>query len=635
MFQVKAHLDAEGEYSSELEIVHDQFRDVVKLNVTRASRDLGVEFLTVDPARAQANVMGASEASMRVVIAEKAGREVAVNTVLTRFGRKQPEGSLIQSHTTMRVTPEKAGAAGPDGGILLKPADSLGLQVVLTGLHDSGEYQGRLRLTAPGAKPVDQDFTVTLRESPWVAFWIILIGVTISAVLRAVSQNLRPRLLQIQRAQLLIRDLDILIAEPGREAEELELLRVLRRQGAVFLVGLDANVSQDTQARLGNLEKRVALARSWITLRRRVNAVTLPKVRDKLRPAIERIRSVILSENSSDADLAAARKDLDDLDREIDQAVREELKSQVDQLRSALHQSESSGANVSEARVNAEIGKLLNAAEAALATDLPAALRSYSEARAKWLRSQIERLARRLTGAAPAGMTMESWRTESSAIERQVTLARRQINTDVEGANETYQAAVAAYTTVVCEALTKDLAEARVKAKGLDGDEKVAALAELDKVQAKIAAARDAIASGDTGEAIRRVDEALAARQASLESQPQTRSFIQDAVTNWLLGVAPVPGVVGDVGSGVVVTDREIKLTARMISGVDVMSWVVAILVATLLGIVALWSPKATWGGWEDHIVALLWGLGLHQFTFAGVSALSDKLTGAKSEPAS
>jgi hypothetical protein len=232
-------------------------------------------------------------------------------------------------------------------------------------------------------------------------------------------------------------------------------------------------------------------------------------------------------------------------------------------------------------------------------------------------------------------MTSDAWHTASRAIEQQVTQARRQLITDVDGANETYQAAVSAYTAVVCEALTNDLTAARAKAKTLDREEKSAALAELAKVQTKITAAGEAIASGNTQEAVRRVEEALVAREEALESQPQTRSgFVSEAITNWMLGVSVVPGVIGDPGSNVIVTDQEIKVTAQILSGVDVMSWVVAILVATLLGIATLWSPKATWGGWEDHIVALLWGLGLHQFTFAGVSALSDKLTGAKSEPA-
>jgi hypothetical protein len=364
--------------------------------------------------------------------------------------------------------------------------------------------------------------------------------------------------------------------------------------------------------------------------------VTLVKVRGKLRATIEQVRGVMVSENTADADLTAARKSLDDLGLEIDRAVREELQSQIERLRVALNESASSGGSVSEAPANAEVGRLLDVATAALATNLPAALRSYSEARSKWLGLQIERLSHKLTGTAPPGMTADAWHTASRALERQVVQARRQVNTDPDGAAELYRAAVAAYTGVVCEALTDDLVAARAKARSLDPEEKAAALAELDKVEAKITAAREALASGNTEEAVRRVDAALAARERALESQPHTRAgFVSEAVTNWLLGIAAVPGAVGDVGSGVIVTDREVKVTARLISGVDVISWVVAILVATLLGIMTLWSAKATWGGWEDHIVALLWGLGLHQFTFAGVSALTDRLSGARSEPAS
>ena len=74
---------------------------------------------------------------------------------------------------------------------------------------------------------------------------------------------------------------------------------------------------------------------------------------------------------------------------------------------------------------------------------------------------------------------------------------------------------------------------------------------------------------------------------------------------------------------------RGIRATARVIDWIDLLVAVLAVLIATVLGLAALWTPDATWGGWEDRIVATLWGLGLHQFTFAGVQGLTERLRGA------
>ena len=48
--------------------------------------------------------------------------------------------------------------------------------------------------------------------------------------------------------------------------------------------------------------------------------------------------------------------------------------------------------------------------------------------------------------------------------------------------------------------------------------------------------------------------------------------------------------------------------------------------IACLMGIKALWLSDLSWGGWEDRVIAVLWGLGLHQATFTGVDALRSTL---------
>ncbi len=52
------------------------------------------------------------------------------------------------------------------------------------------------------------------------------------------------------------------------------------------------------------------------------------------------------------------------------------------------------------------------------------------------------------------------------------------------------------------------------------------------------------------------------------------------------------------------------------------------LVIAVLLGLKLLWADNATWGGFSDCLVAVLWGLGLHQFSaYTGVESLSTQLT--------
>ncbi|MEO7272901.1 MAG: hypothetical protein ABI211_12955, partial [Vicinamibacterales bacterium] len=76
------------------------------------------------------------------------------------------------------------------------------------------------------------------------------------------------------------------------------------------------------------------------------------------------------------------------------------------------------------------------------------------------------------------------------------------------------------------------------------------------------------------------------------------------------------------------VTERDLHVTASRILWIDLGIAAVAVLIAGVLGLRALWLPNLTWGGWDDYVIAALWGLGLHQFTFAGISGLTDRLTG-------
>ena len=57
------------------------------------------------------------------------------------------------------------------------------------------------------------------------------------------------------------------------------------------------------------------------------------------------------------------------------------------------------------------------------------------------------------------------------------------------------------------------------------------------------------------------------------------------------------------------------------------MAAVAAILIATAVGIGVLWNSSLTWGGPGDQLAAVLWGLGVHQLSYNGLSSVIEKFT--------
>ena len=48
--------------------------------------------------------------------------------------------------------------------------------------------------------------------------------------------------------------------------------------------------------------------------------------------------------------------------------------------------------------------------------------------------------------------------------------------------------------------------------------------------------------------------------------------------------------------------------------------------IALVLGLKAVWADNPVWGGFDDWLIALLWGLGLHQ----GASGVFEGIAGLK-----
>jgi hypothetical protein len=628
-FRVESSLAAEGEYSSDLFLVYGDHRDHVRLILTRASDDLGVEIQGVDAVRATASVGAPTTATLRMTLLEKTGRALTLNPVqITKFVRKEASGARAQAGFDLQMN------GGTPQPFALNPNQSLPMVLNIGDLEGAGEYLGTLRIGATGSKTADQEFTISVRESGWMAFGCILLGVGLSTLLRWLSDNFRPRVVETQRTQLVIQDLDALMAEPGRQNEETVVLRALRRQAVAVLLTLESGSTEGVTKRLDSIDQRRSLAAQWIVARRRVAALLPETLRDTFWPVVDSARDVIVDEEATAEAIASASKALSGLSANIDDALRKELTGRIEALRTGVKALVARPTSDIASLAPAALDPLLDEADQQLhANDLRGALRTYAQARQAWAALLLDDLGDLIAGPPPLQVAADEWRRRVGSLKAQVDTAKGLVASDPEAAIQLYERVWARYVATVSDWLADQVRLLRmVVQQDEDLDDKQRA--EFDKMfedaEQLNMAARAATLSGKAQEAIAALSKAIAAADFAQEaSKKRTRNFVSDRASGSSQLVGGVPSALSDTdGDTVVISEQTVRSTARRLTRIDLFTTLVAVIVASLLGMKTLWSSNAIWGGWEDRIVALLWGLGLQQFTFAGVSALRERLQG-------
>ena len=620
-FTLTANLFPEGEYSTELLIKSGNTVIPLKLAVTRAVRELGVDIENIDPVHATAEVHDPSTTELHVALREKVGRQIQLNNpVLIKFTRKEANGAFAQARHNL------TGAPSP---LALTPNQSLALALTLADLEGAGEYQGTLRISAPGSKSVDQSFTVTLRESRFVAFVAIFIGVAASAVLRWLTQQLRPRLLQIRRAQLILRQIDQVLATPDLDPTEAQVLRSLSCAVATTVLAIEADQATGVDALLDLHSAREALAEVWIQAHRRVEVLRPESLRASFRPTIDAAREVILSGTATSNEIQDTVNILKGLPNKINDLLREQLKAHTQELRDSLQTLTARPTSQIALVAPAELNNLLDQIDQKITTDLVEALRLYAQARQQWTGFLREDLDRILSGAPPPGMTPEDWRPLANSLKGELEKSWIISEDAPEAADRIYNRVAARYVAVVSDALGAEIKARMGKLQHREDPDEKDLIDQLTSIQQIASAARTAASAGSIQEALAKLTEAATQLATPVR---MVRSAFWSPPQGALPPVSMPPNLPRNRSDDITESTRRIAAITRAVRGIDWLSLLIAALVATLLGIKTLWSPNPAWGGWEDWLVAVLWGLGLHQFTFAGVSALRDTLTGSSTQ---
>src|SRR5262249_27878477 len=134
-----------------------------------------------------------------------------------------------------------------------------------------GEYEGTLRLIGKDAQPVEQTFTMQVRESWGWAVVPIAVGVGLSFVIRKWAKSGRPRLIAQRRLAALRNDADRVAQQLNEDERSVlgALIKRLDRLDDDLAVGVPANA--DTV--LDEIDRKLSLIPTWATIRRRIAAV--------------------------------------------------------------------------------------------------------------------------------------------------------------------------------------------------------------------------------------------------------------------------------------------------------------------------------------------------------------------------
>jgi hypothetical protein len=468
-----------------------------------------------------------------------------------------------------------------------------------------------------------------LRESRFVAFVAIFIGVAASAVLRWLTQQLRPRLLQIRRAQLILRQIEQVLATPELDPTEAQVLRSLSSAVATTVLAIEADQATGADALLDLHTAQEALAEVWIEAHRRVEALRPESLRASFRPAIDAARELILGNTATSKEIQDAINTLKGLPSKINDMLREQLQAHTRELRDSLQKLSDRPTSQIALLAPAEVNSLLDQIEQKIATDLVGALRLYAQARQIWTGLLREDLDRILSAAPPPGMTPEDWRPLANSLKGELEKSWIISEDDPEAADRIYNRVAARYVAVVSDALGAEIKTRMGKLQHREDPDEKELFDQLTSIQQMASAARTAASAGSVQEALAKLTEA--ATQLATPAR-MVRSAFWAPPQGAVSPVSTPPTLPSSGSDNITVSNQRIAAITRAVRGIDWLSFVIAALVATLLGIKTLWSINPAWGGWEDWLVAVLWGLGLHQFTFAGVSALQDTLSGSSTQ---
>lgn len=640
---LSARLPRLGDYTGYVSLRYADDPAVLKLlHVQRTLADLPVEVLGTQ--RVSSRGLRRT-AAVSLTLQGPPDRTVTVTPTVAELALNRTGKEPLQARVARQSVHTEGLPEATDHTVTLNAGEAKPVVLELAGFAETGEYAGKARLSAPGFKPKDQAFIVTVKDVWWWAAIPILLGAVISLVVRRYGSDQRPRLIVRQR----IAELDPQLATLRRLARDDAENRVLDALGrqlvplqteAMGAETLPANWSADAKVALQRLATKLPVFVRWCNARRLLAALDPASNKQAIETRLAAVEAALGSEaaltDAVTADLAKLPGEIADLRRDTLLSSLQTLEGEFEKLRAILSPQQLSVDQWTQARA-----KLGRTRERAQAGDFDGARAAYDAARDDYARMLLEDFAARLATGIPVGLEAGAWNDLKPRIEQ--LLARAKAATDVEARWTDYARAYGLYLQEQIRALLpklEDNAAIEARAQKLAAEKQQPFRDAVGRCAGKLREAAAALTRGELRPAYEnhlaalgewaKLNELLPAGDRM--GAPTARAAGAAGTAEVAPGSTPPPGagqpavllpeLLGRVRESATDLAARTKCLDRWVDGLS-------ILLAMLLGLQFVWGPNPTWGGLSDWLLAFLWGLGLHQvsgFTFDGVLGLREKL---------
>jgi hypothetical protein len=622
--EVSSSLPYTGTYTSAMNLAYNQQLKSTKLSVTRSSPPLPVQVLGVNTGSGETR----QPVSLWMTLIDISGQPLQMN---------QPELESLNLQGETSSDKDLQAKVGPitvknTEGITLTETIELNFQeptrlnLLFNNISQAGTYEGNLLLSASGYRILTQPITFLVRDPWWVAFLLIALSASLLMLLSWLVKSYQPKLaarIALSRWEAELRqqveDVRALLAGNDKAREKIQqIVDGLRFRLGDLRTNLKPLTDQEYKKEVEDLGKKIRILRRVADAYLRVAALH-PSLAEKHQAALDSIHKKMLAESSTSG--SEATEELNQLFDKILEDVKKWLLGQLASMETGLAAKLDLLKDQPDLHVLA--GKLqerITDAKKTVENDqLELAAAEFDMLRLDYAKLFAEQITRSLTKAIP-GVPDDEWPNTQAQIKGQlqaVALAKTG-----DEAIERYQDGYTLYMKIAIAALM-----ALTKKPPASGQTPIPADT-IKTVQEKLEEATKLInASPPDPDGARKHYENALVTWTTASGSAGFKKIDSGAELAWSVMPAS-PAKKLDQPPGVL-QDLPMPVLLFMDTGIRIIVGLLALAVTTAVGMYLLYSKDPTWGGWQDWLVAILWGLGIFQVsnqTFGGAAAWLEKI---------
>ncbi|WP_224995946.1 hypothetical protein [Cesiribacter sp. SM1] len=636
---ISATLPNTGTYTSSIILIYGGRAWPIPLTIERLSPEPSIVVSDIESVKSIS--VGSEDVMVRVRLTENAGKVVKLSKPsLSSLSLVQSDKNRVQANYSSLVTLNEKGDVLTN--VNINPRETINLILAIKELHQSGEFNGILTFSGPDVNSLNKAFTIYKKESWWLASFFISLGVLISYLLRLYIRTIRPVLIRRHQVEIVMAELeDVARIIKNYELKEQEVLQLLRQR----LNEVDENIKKfsdtDAAAIIKEIHIKLDIFHNWVKGRRTIASLQ-PALQKQFSGKLDAIENLLRKSNPSENEIREQEDIINKLPIDILTAKKSELSLTLTEF---LNELESKIDKTNSVALQEGL-KTLVIPKIKYAQDLLDAISndsnfeniriSYNEARLQYTLLLTDDIINSLGSNPPLGIQNTSW----NYIKKKITDAAEKIKhlDNADQAKVAYENVYALYLqSLVYELqefgkskihiISKDPTFSENEKADLTSQLK-SSLVKLDAILSEIDTLHLQEARKHYEQVTKDIEKVIAITQDK-GGVMRIHTDIGLIATNSSF-VSSIPESVDFPFLDYFIRRKQLRNPDPIASGwrillKDIVFTLVIMAASVALGIKILWVDNATWGGYNEYITAIIWGLGVSAGS-EGIAALSSKI---------